>query len=124
MSDHGDHAVAERDITDFYVFQKPGDPTRTILIMNVNPGAPARAKAFDPTALYEFKIDTNADAVAELAFRSRSRRQEPTSPTTNHRRMARPQRSGSRPAPPLPEPIMASRPSLRSHRSRSAPNPR
>lgn len=68
MSDHGDHAVAERDITDLYVFQKPGDPTGTILIMNVNPGAPARSKAFDPTALYEFKIDTNADAVAELAF--------------------------------------------------------
>ncbi|MDQ4045649.1 MAG: DUF4331 domain-containing protein [Chloroflexota bacterium] len=68
MSDHGDHAVAERDITDLYAFQNPGDPSKTILIMNVNPGAPALANAFDATAVYEFKVDTNADTMAELAF--------------------------------------------------------
>jgi hypothetical protein len=46
MSDHGDHAVAEHDLTDLYVFRKPGDPAKTILVMNmdpdVGPGVPPR----------------------------------------------------------------------------------
>ncbi len=56
------------DITDLYVFQKPGDPTKSILILDVNPEAPTRADRFDPEARYEFKIDTNGDAQAEVAF--------------------------------------------------------
>jgi hypothetical protein len=56
------------DITDLFVFQKPGDPTRSILIMNVYPDAPVRGAAFDTTASYEFKIDTNGDAEADVAF--------------------------------------------------------
>jgi hypothetical protein len=57
------------NITDFYVFQKPGDARKTILIMNVNPMPPKLADSFDPTASYEFKVDTNGDAVADIAFR-------------------------------------------------------
>src|SRR5690349_21818901 len=57
------------NITDLYVFRKPGDEHKTILIMNVNPMPPKLADAFDPTALYEFRIDTNGDAVADIAFR-------------------------------------------------------
>ncbi len=57
------------NITDFYVFQKPGDASKTILIMNVNPMPPRLAAAFDPDAIYEFRIDTNGDAVADVAFR-------------------------------------------------------
>ena len=56
------------DITDLYVFQKPGDPSKTILILNVNPEAPSRASAFDPQASYELKIDTDGDFEAEIAF--------------------------------------------------------
>ena len=56
------------DITDLYIFQKPGDPTQSILILNVNPEAPTHADAFDPQASYEFKIDTNGDFEAEIAF--------------------------------------------------------
>jgi uncharacterized protein DUF4331 len=56
------------DITDLYVFQNPGDPTRSILILDVNPEAPTHANAFDPQASYEFKIDTNGDFEAEIAF--------------------------------------------------------
>ncbi len=56
------------DITDLYVFQNPGDPTKSILILDVNPEAPTHAKAFDPQASYEFKIDTNSDFEAEIAF--------------------------------------------------------
>ena len=56
------------DITDLYVFQNPGDPTTSILILNVNPEAPTHANTFDPQASYEFKIDTNGDFEAEIAF--------------------------------------------------------
>src|SRR5579859_5667028 len=57
------------NITDFYVFQKSGDARKTILIMNVNPMPPRLADSFDPTAIYEFRVDTNSDAIADIAFR-------------------------------------------------------
>jgi hypothetical protein len=57
------------DITDIYIFQKPGDANKSILILNVNPLAPTLANSFEDRAVYEFKIDTNADAVADIAFR-------------------------------------------------------
>jgi hypothetical protein len=56
------------DITDLFVFQKPGDPTKSILILNVNPEAPTHAQTFDSQASYELKIDTNGDFEAEIAF--------------------------------------------------------
>src|SRR2546421_13017373 len=57
------------NITDFYAFQKPGDASKTVLIMNVNPMPPKLADSFDSEAVYEFRIDTNDDAVADIAFR-------------------------------------------------------
>src|SRR6266700_3370802 len=76
MADHLDapglmspNMDARVDITDHYAFQKPGDATRSILVFNVNPLAPTLATSFDPDAIYEIKVDTNADAVAEIAFR-------------------------------------------------------
>lgn len=57
------------NITDFYTFQKPGDARKTVLIMNVNPMPPKLADSFDPAAVYEFRVDTNGDAVADIAFR-------------------------------------------------------
>jgi len=57
------------NITDLYAFQKPGDAHKTILMMNVNPMPPRLSAAFDPTAVYEFRIDTNGDAIADIAFR-------------------------------------------------------
>src|SRR5690349_12389819 len=59
------------DITDVYAFLKPGDPTKSILILNVNPLAPLLAGAFNSQAIYELNIDTNADAVADRSFRIR-----------------------------------------------------
>jgi Domain of unknown function (DUF4331) len=47
------------DITDLYVFHNPGDPAKSILILNVNPESPTHANLFDRQASYEFKIDTN-----------------------------------------------------------------
>ena len=76
MADHLDapglkspNMDAEIDITDHYAFQKPGDPNKSILVFNVNPLAPTLANSFQHEAIYEIKVDTDADAVAEIAFR-------------------------------------------------------
>ncbi|HLX57904.1 MAG TPA: DUF4331 family protein [Ktedonobacteraceae bacterium] len=76
MADHLDapglmspNMDAEIDITDHYAFQKPGNPDKSILILNVNPLAPTLANSFESGAIYEIKVDTDADAVAEVAFR-------------------------------------------------------
>lgn len=71
---HGDARV---DLTDLYAFPKPGDAGRSILIMNVhpsvgeNPPGPTTADPFAPEALYELRIDTDGDAVADNAYRVR-----------------------------------------------------
>src|SRR6266516_3452370 len=57
------------DITDIYAFQKPGDPHKSILVLNVNPLAPTLANSFAGNGLYELKLDTDGDALAEIAFR-------------------------------------------------------
>src|SRR4051794_40475422 len=71
------HGDARLDLTDLYVFPKPEDAGKSILIMNVHPSAgvnPAGATTAEPfstDAIYEFKIDTNGDAVADIAYRVR-----------------------------------------------------
>ena len=58
---------ARLDFTDLYAFPKPGEAGKSILIMNVHPSAgenPPGAtptEPFAPEALYELKIDTDAD---------------------------------------------------------------
>jgi uncharacterized protein DUF4331 len=59
------------DITDVYAFLKPGDTTRSILVLNVNPLAPLLANSFDSAATYEINIDTQGHAVPDLSFRIR-----------------------------------------------------
>jgi hypothetical protein len=67
---------ARVDITDHYAFQKPGEPTRSILIMNVNPLAPTHANEFRHGAVYETLIDTDHDARPNIAFRYRFSQKE------------------------------------------------
>lgn len=67
---------ARVDITDHYAFQKPGDPDRTVLILNVNPLAPMNAQDFRHNAVYETLVDTNGDARPDIAFRYRFTRKE------------------------------------------------
>jgi hypothetical protein len=68
---------ARLDLTDLYAFPKPGNASKSILVMNVHPSAvvdppgPTTAEPFAPEALYEFRIDTNGDSVADIAFRVR-----------------------------------------------------
>ncbi|HMF47201.1 MAG TPA: DUF4331 family protein [Candidatus Saccharimonadales bacterium] len=65
---------ARLDMTDLYAFLKPGDPGKSILILNVHPSfrldslEPTTKEPFAPGALYEFKIDTNGDAVADICY--------------------------------------------------------
>jgi hypothetical protein len=76
MSDHLDapglkppNMDARVDICDIYVFQKPGDTNKSVLVFNVNPVAPTFADSFASEAVYELKVDVNGDAVAEIAYR-------------------------------------------------------
>src|SRR5260370_17414928 len=72
------HGDARLDFTDLYAFPKPGDTGKSILIMNVHPSAgenppgPTTTEPFAPEALYELKIYTDGDAVADIAYRVRS----------------------------------------------------
>jgi hypothetical protein len=68
---------ARLDFTDLYAFPKPGDAGKSILIMNVHPSAgenppgATTTEPFAPEALYELKIDTDGDGVADIAYRAR-----------------------------------------------------
>src|SRR5258708_7524033 len=69
------HGDARLDLTDLYAFPKPGDAAKSILIMKghpwegVNPPGPSTAIPFAPEAIYELKIDTDGDLVANIAYR-------------------------------------------------------
>jgi len=62
---------ARSHITDLYAFQKPGDPSKTILALDVNPLSPATEDAVDHESVYELAVDTNGDVVTDRAFRFR-----------------------------------------------------
>src|ERR1700753_3708290 len=66
---------ARLDLTDLYAFPKPGDAGKSILIMNVhpsvgvNPAGPTTDEPFATDAVYELKIDTDGDLIANVAYR-------------------------------------------------------
>jgi hypothetical protein len=75
MSHHLDAPAAREDgrvdLCDLYVFDG-ADPDTTVLIMTVNPDAgKSSPTTFHPEVVYEFKIDTNEDALEELSYRFR-----------------------------------------------------
>ena len=69
------HGDARLDLTDLYAFPKPGEAGKSILIMDVHPSAAVNPpglttrEPFSTKAVYELKIDTNGDAVADIAYR-------------------------------------------------------
>jgi hypothetical protein len=87
------HGDARLDFTDLYAFPKPGDASKSVLIMNVHPSAganppgPTRDDAFSPDAIYELKIDTNGDNVADIAYRVRVTSSKDGSQTATLRRV-------------------------------------
>jgi uncharacterized protein DUF4331 len=73
-ADHGDapgvRINSRLDINDVYAFQAPGNAGHTVLIMTVSPLAGITgATTFHPQGKYEFKIDSNADAVEDITLR-------------------------------------------------------
>jgi hypothetical protein len=95
------HGDARLDFTDLYAFPKPGDIGRSILIMNVhpsageNPAGPTTTESFAPEALYELKIDTDGDAIADIAYRVRFSAFEDGAQTAIVRRVDGPQAAGT-----------------------------
>ena len=95
------HGDARLDFTDLYVFPKPGDASRTVLIMNshpsvgANPPGPTSADAFSPDAIYELKIDTNGDNVADVAYRVRVTSSKDGTQTATLRRVEGAQAAGT-----------------------------
>src|SRR5690349_2629740 len=71
------HGNACLDLTDLYAFRSADVEGKSILIMNVHPSStiiplgPTTPEPFASDALYEFKIDTDGDLVAEFAYRVR-----------------------------------------------------
>lgn len=52
------------DLCDLYAFQAPGDPARTVLILNANPNA----DALHPDAIYRLAIDNDGDYLDDIAI--------------------------------------------------------
>jgi hypothetical protein len=67
---------ARLDFCDLFAFPKPGDADRSILIMDVHPSkaipeGATTAEPFSPEAIYELRIDTDGDLVADIGYRFR-----------------------------------------------------
>src|SRR5437870_8542647 len=95
------HGDARLDLTDLYAFPKPGDASKSILIMNVhpsageNPAGPTTTEPFAPEALYELRIDTDGDVIADIAYRVRFSAFEGGAQTAIVRRINGPQAAGT-----------------------------
>ncbi|MEQ8209191.1 MAG: DUF4331 family protein [Lacipirellulaceae bacterium] len=68
-------ASASADIADLYAFQSPANPNNTVLIMAVNPLAgltnpfgSTSSTEFGTDVVYEFKIDNDGDAAADITY--------------------------------------------------------
>jgi len=88
-------------MTDLYAFPKPGDSSKSILIMDVhpsvgvNPPGPTTAEPFAPEALYQIKIDTDRDAVTDITYQVRFASSKGGAQTATLRRMEGAQAAGT-----------------------------
>src|SRR5260370_34138208 len=91
---------ARLDMTDLYAFPKPGDPAKSIIVLNVHPSfrldspEPTTSEPFKPGALYEFKIDTSGDAVADICYSMQFASSENGKQTATVRRLQGKQAAG------------------------------
>jgi Domain of unknown function (DUF4331) len=65
---------ARLDFCDLYAFPKPDDTNRSILIMDVHPSkalpeGSTTAEPFAPEAIYDLRIDTDGDLIADITYR-------------------------------------------------------
>ncbi|MDX6498842.1 MAG: hypothetical protein QOG23_2102 [Blastocatellia bacterium] len=91
---------ARLDMTDLYAFPKLGDLGKSILILNVHPSVrldspePTTKEPFAPGALYEIKIDTNGDAIADICYSVQFASAEDGQQTATVRRLQGPRAVG------------------------------
>ena len=91
---------ARLDMTDLYAFAKPGDTSKSIIILNVHPSfrldspEPTTTEPFKPGALYEIKIDTNGDAIADICYSVQFASSEDGKQTATVRRLQGAQAAG------------------------------
>lgn len=74
-SDHADTpeiaASPGTDLSDVFMFPSPGNPNNVVLAMCVRPLIPAgQTASFDPSVLYQFKIDNTGDSVEDLVIQA------------------------------------------------------
>ena len=92
---------ARLDFTDLYVFPKPGNATQVdpdherAPVCCCDPPGPTTAEPFAPEALYELKIDTNGDAIADIAYRVRFSASKDGSQSATLRRVEGAQAAGT-----------------------------
>jgi Domain of unknown function (DUF4331) len=73
-SDHQDTTFLAKqltaaDLADLYIFESPEDPSKVVFAMNFDPLiAPREVRPFDPSVLYQFKIDKTGDGVEDLVM--------------------------------------------------------
>ncbi len=88
------------DLTDLFAFPKPGDPSKSTIIMNthpssaLNPPEPTNSEPFAPEGLYELRVDTNGDMIADIAYRVRFLRSGNGAMTATVRRAEGPEAAG------------------------------
>ncbi len=79
------------DFADLFAFPRPDDSGKSILIIDVHPSmavdppGPTTPEPFAPEALYEIRIDTDADAVADVTFQISFKRSRLTMAATVRR---------------------------------------
>src|SRR5207253_1806679 len=89
------------DLCELFAFPKPGDASKSIVIMDVHPSAGVNppgsttTEAFAPGAIYELKIDTNGDNRADIAYRVRFSAWDSGSQTATVRRAEGAEASGT-----------------------------
>lgn len=76
-SDHQDttflaNQLTSADLTDLFVFESPKDPSKVVLAMDFDPLiAKGEVRSFDPSVLYQFKIDKTGDGIEDLVMQFR-----------------------------------------------------
>jgi len=71
------HGDARLDHCDLFAFPSPDGRDRSVIVIDVhpsvavNPEGPTTKEPFAAEALYELKIDTNGDGVADVSYRTR-----------------------------------------------------
>ena len=95
------HGNPQLDFTDLYAFPKADDAGKSILIMDVHPSASFKppgatiATPFATAALYELKIDTDGDLVADIVYSVRFATAEAGKQTATLRRVEGAQATGT-----------------------------